>query len=386
MPRIPMAGRDDLQPINQLPERSHSGSGEGDSDDDDDSGPRLAIVSHEFSRAQKLYVAARHRDNPDAPIFYKDATPRAEHYVRCGVEVYGVNHGIDVPAKLEVCFCDGISVNSKFVTRPGKPETEALKVLGEGSKSLTITPGSTTYFDYRIEVGSLRADDRKFCVKVVPNAPHVAGVLPAVTPGLLVLSKKRLTGPDGQPESGDPLRKRRKAQPAPPAQVAAIAYDPLPSAAPPPPSRAPPMAPAMPPPATLPPVPQASVPVHLDGNVLSQTREILHRVAALEGQIKHLVGHVEALVAAGWAPPGGSGSASPHLLAAPAPGFYSGSGTPHLTAPPGFGLLPPTPGFGSVTPVEALAPGPAQERPDPSLQHLAGSAALAELAAQSQGP
>ena len=37
-------------------------------------------------------------------------------------------------------------------------------------------PGAVVYFDYRIEVGSLRADDRKFCVKVSPDASHVAGV------------------------------------------------------------------------------------------------------------------------------------------------------------------------------------------------------------------
>ena len=46
-------------------------------DDDEDAGPRLIIASHEFSAAQANYVALRHPENPRAPIFYKDATPRA---------------------------------------------------------------------------------------------------------------------------------------------------------------------------------------------------------------------------------------------------------------------------------------------------------------------
>jgi hypothetical protein len=55
---------------------------------DEPTGPRLVIASHEFSRAQANYVALRHPENPRAPIFYKDATPRAENYVRCGVRVH----------------------------------------------------------------------------------------------------------------------------------------------------------------------------------------------------------------------------------------------------------------------------------------------------------
>mmetsp|Transcript_27933 Transcript_27933/g.86696 ORF Transcript_27933/g.86696 Transcript_27933/m.86696 type:complete len:307 (+) Transcript_27933:273-1193(+) len=285
MPRVPLAGRDDLDSINLIVNDENrsaaSGSG-GDDDDDDDTGPRLVIVSHAFSRAQQEYVEARHKDNPNAPIFYKDATPRGEHYVRCGVQVSGVNHGLTVPARLEVCFCDGVSVNSKFVTRPGKPETEALKILGDGDKYFEIEPGKTKYFDYRIEVGSLRADDRKFCVKVVPNADHVAGVLPAVTPGLLVLSKKRLTG-EG-PAEGDPVRKRRKAAAPPP--VPSIAYEPLP------PQPSPYALPVIPP-AALPVVPPAALPViapprlYTASDVLSQTLEILARVGALETQVQH---------------------------------------------------------------------------------------------------
>ena len=79
LPR-PQAGRDDLDSINLIVNDENrsaaSGSG-GDDDDDDDTGPRLVIVSHAFSRAQQEYVEARHKDNPNAPIFYKDATPRA---------------------------------------------------------------------------------------------------------------------------------------------------------------------------------------------------------------------------------------------------------------------------------------------------------------------
>ena len=203
-PAVPQANREDLR--NQTHEVQPAKPAAPS--EDEDAGPRLVIASHEFSRAQANYVALRHPENPRAPIFYKDATPRAEHYVRCGVRVEGVNHGVSVPVKIELCFPDGRMVQSKFETRPGR-EAESLKVLGDGAKHLTLpNPGAVVYFDYRIEVGSLRADDRKFCIKVSPDASHVAGVLPAITPGLLVLSKKRIAEPP--PVSGDPLRKRAR--------------------------------------------------------------------------------------------------------------------------------------------------------------------------------
>ena len=175
-------------------------------DDDEDAGPRLIIASHEFSAAQANYVALRHPENPRAPIFYKGARPFAEHYVRCGVRVEGVNHGVAVPVKIELCFPDGRVVQSKFETRScsGRGvevrELESLKVLGDGAKRLTLpNTGAVVYFDYRIELLSLRADNRKFCVKVSPDASHVAGVLPAIAPGLLVMSEKPIAKPIAEP-------------------------------------------------------------------------------------------------------------------------------------------------------------------------------------------
>ena len=293
----------------------------------------MIIASHEFSAAQANYVALRHPENPRAPIFYKDATPRAEHYVRCGVRVEGVNHGVAVPVKIELCFPDGRVVQSKFETRPGR-EAESLKVLGDGAKRLTLpNPGAVVYFDYRIEVGSLRADDRKFCVKVSPDASHVAGVLPAITPGLLVLSKKRIAEP--APPSGDPLRKRARA--AGGGGVAPLNYQPgfesptslLAAAAaqsshehtvarPHPGGQAHRNAAAAQRLAVLSNLPPDEQPTEL----LANTMRILDRVSDLETHVKFLTHHIQQLLAAGGAVTPGQTPAS----------------TPHAT--PAFGLSP----------------------------------------------
>jgi hypothetical protein len=42
-------------------------------------------------------------------IFFlaQDATPRAEHYLMCTVELVGHPHRLAVPLKLSLCFDDG---------------------------------------------------------------------------------------------------------------------------------------------------------------------------------------------------------------------------------------------------------------------------------------
>ena len=218
---------------------------------------------------------------------------------------------------------------------PGLPrEAESLKVLGDGAKRLTLpNPGAVVYFDYRIEVGSLRADDRKFCVKVSPDASHVAGVLPAITPGLLVLSKKRIAEP--APPSGDPLRKRARA--AGGGGVAPLNYQPgfesptslLAAAAaqsshehtvarPHPGGQAHRNAAAAQRLAVLSNLPPDEQPTEL----LANTMRILDRVSDLETHVKFLTHHIQQLLAAGGAVTPGQTPAS----------------TPHAT--PAFGLSP----------------------------------------------
>ena len=68
-----------------------------------------------------------------------------------------------------------------------------------------MPPNGQVTFCYRIEIGSFRRADRKFCVKVSPAADHVAGVQPVCTPGVLVLSKKRLATPQPTGSAKRPL-------------------------------------------------------------------------------------------------------------------------------------------------------------------------------------
>lgn len=150
---------------------------------EDEAPPRLVIVSHDFSESQTSYQEAR--IVPGQPsIFYKDATPRVEHFLRCTVALEGAHYGVHVPVRLTMCYEDGTEVSAQDGT--------CLKILGDGRKQLVVPPEGSASFYYRFELGSFRRADRKFSVKIVPDAPHVAHIARAVTPGVLVLSKKKL--------------------------------------------------------------------------------------------------------------------------------------------------------------------------------------------------
>jgi hypothetical protein len=134
--------------------------------DDDDEPARLIVKSFELSAAQKKYQQERNVE-PKPISFYKDAAPRVDHYMRCSVSVADVDYGMQVPVKLELAYADGSPVSSE--------DASHLKIIGDSLGGLVVPPNGQVTFCYRIEIGSFRRADRKFCVKVSPAADHVAG-------------------------------------------------------------------------------------------------------------------------------------------------------------------------------------------------------------------
>ena len=165
--------------------------------------PRLRIVAHNFSPAQKKYQEAR---DAGSEVFYKDATPRVEHHLK--VTLAADNVAFPLPIRIHMCLAeDGTEVSSQ--------DQQTLRILGDGRKQYTVPAGGTVSFSYRFELGSFRRADQKFCLKISADAreglslAHVAAVAPALTPGVLVLSKKKLE-PDHPSYEAEQLCKKRK--------------------------------------------------------------------------------------------------------------------------------------------------------------------------------
>ena len=157
---------------------------------------RLIIVEETASAPQEAYRSARSRD-ADA-TFYKDATPRVDHYLRCTVGVAGPSPKA-VSAWLVMCYEDGSDVCEE--------DAACLKILGDGQRRVDIPAGGgTAAFEYRFELGSFRRADRKFRVKIVDDAGRYP---PILTSAVLVLSKKKLA--DELPTAAALARKRARA-------------------------------------------------------------------------------------------------------------------------------------------------------------------------------
>ena len=118
------------------------------------------------------------------------------------------NVAFPLPIRINMCLAeDGTEVSSQ--------DQQTLRILGDGRKQYTVPAGGTVSFSYRFELGSFRRADQKFCLKISADAreglslAHVAAVAPALTPGVLVLSKKKLE-PDHPSYEAEQLCKKRK--------------------------------------------------------------------------------------------------------------------------------------------------------------------------------
>ena len=144
---------------------------------------KLVVRKHDFSSAQTAYQRARSAPSSQL-IFYKDATPRGEHYIRCSVACEPARPDV-VPLRLALCYEDGTDVSPQ--------DASCLKILGEATHLSCPPHAKETTFYYRLELGSFRRADRKFRVRVsaADGAEAGAGVAQCLTPPLLVLSKTK---------------------------------------------------------------------------------------------------------------------------------------------------------------------------------------------------
>mmetsp|Transcript_15744 Transcript_15744/g.42628 ORF Transcript_15744/g.42628 Transcript_15744/m.42628 type:complete len:277 (-) Transcript_15744:4-834(-) len=177
---------------------------------------KLVVRKHDFSSAQTAYQRARSAPSSQF-IFYKDATPRGEHYIRCSVACEPARPDV-VPLRLALCYEDGTDVSPQ--------DASCLKILGEATHLSCPPHAKETTFYYRLELGSFRRADRKFRVRVsaADGAEAGAGVAQCLTPPLLVLSKTKpldASAPLSPPtELPDGLRRgqraagRKRARPA----------------------------------------------------------------------------------------------------------------------------------------------------------------------------
>ena len=142
---------------------------------------KLVVRKHDFSSAQTAYQRARSAPSSQL-IFYKDATPRGEHYIRCSVACEPARPDV-VPLRLALCYEDGTDVSPQ--------DASCLKILGEATHLSCPPHAKETTFYYRLELGSFRRADRKFLVRVSAADGAEAGIIPCLTPPLLVLSKTK---------------------------------------------------------------------------------------------------------------------------------------------------------------------------------------------------
>ena len=142
---------------------------------------KLVVRKHDFSSAQTAYQRARSAPSSQL-IFYKDATPRGEHYIRCSVACEPARPDV-VPLRLALCYEDGTDVSPQ--------DASCLKILGEATHLSCPPHAKETTFYYRLELGSFRRADRNFRVCVMAADGAEAGIIPCLTPPLLVLSKTK---------------------------------------------------------------------------------------------------------------------------------------------------------------------------------------------------
>ena len=146
---------------------------------------KLVVRKHDFSSAQTAYQRARSAPSSQL-IFYKDATPRGEHYIRCAVACEPARPDV-VPLRLALCYEDGTDVSPQ--------DASCLKILGEATHLSCPPHAKETTFYYRLELSSFRRADRKYSVRISSGISAAdgaeAGIIPCLTPPLLVLSKTK---------------------------------------------------------------------------------------------------------------------------------------------------------------------------------------------------
>lgn len=183
--------------------------------DHDGFGEHEALLCRDFamSSAQQAYQRdASRQDLSDSEIiFYKDATPKAEHYMAFRVDLppsvaRTVGPSADIPLEVELVAIMpqpvGAAAVPPITTEPRQyetvPDQSHLKQCGvrpSASQPPSDRPLVGMTLAYRIELGSYRQGDRRFAIlvriaaKAAADSPALRSVAPCLTPPVYVASK-----------------------------------------------------------------------------------------------------------------------------------------------------------------------------------------------------
>ncbi|KAH8097210.1 hypothetical protein JL720_92 [Aureococcus anophagefferens] len=142
----------------------------------DDAEEALVVEDFEYSAAQQRYQveAQSQRGNNDAmreELFYKDATPKAEHYISFVVRLppnrrprKGAAHALaDAPLDLELLYAPS-APGEDYVTVPDQGHLKRCEPARRDGdpKGPSERPRLGLVLRYRIELGSYRQGDRRF--------------------------------------------------------------------------------------------------------------------------------------------------------------------------------------------------------------------------------
>ena len=171
----------------------------------DDAEEALVVEDFEYSAAQQRYQveAQSQRGNNDAmreELFYKDATPKAEHYISFVVRLppnrrprKGAAHALaDAPLDLELLYAPS-APGEDYVTVPDQGHLKRCEPARRDGdpKGPSERPRLGLTLRYRIELGSYRQGDRRFVVRATiakaarggdASPPRPGTFLPAHTP------------------------------------------------------------------------------------------------------------------------------------------------------------------------------------------------------------
>lgn len=178
----------------------------------DQDGVEEALVCRDFSMsaAQQAYQKDAHRQDleKDETIFYKDATPKAEHYMSFRIDLPANvarklgPKAVDVALAVELVAVaprpsgtGGTASAGHYEPVADQSHLKACMLRVSGSQTPVDRPVTGVTLAYRVELGSYRQGDRRFAllVRVAPKVyqewPVLRAVAPCLTPAVYVASK-----------------------------------------------------------------------------------------------------------------------------------------------------------------------------------------------------
>mmetsp|Transcript_7221 Transcript_7221/g.22727 ORF Transcript_7221/g.22727 Transcript_7221/m.22727 type:complete len:323 (+) Transcript_7221:157-1125(+) len=192
-------------------------------------GSALVIEDFGYSPAQMAYQAEVGNRAPEmvdskgqvltgqrGEVFYKDATPKADHYIQFRVLLPPAlrdTHPEDLELDLKLCFAPSLDSDEHIEVGPG--DQNHLKRCDpsrrENAPPPTDRPRLGVMLRYRVELGSYRQGDKRFSIKAsLAPADDVAPALAALngartTPVYIASKVKRPRAQRGREDDEDDL-------------------------------------------------------------------------------------------------------------------------------------------------------------------------------------